>query len=86
MAHSFTAKFNGELPTLLKKVKDKITSEGGSFDGDTSGGTFSGKTPLGEVSLEYQVQAGNEITFTVADKPFLLPNGTVESTVLGYLD
>ena len=85
MAHSFTAKFAGDPNALLQRVKTKIISEGGSFSGDTAGGNFSGNTALGEVSLKYQIQAGNTVQFTVTDKPFLLPNGTVESTVRSYL-
>ena len=85
MAHSFTAQFNGDLTALLQKVKDKVTSGGGSFTGDTTGGSFSGNTPLGKVVLNYKVSAGNTLQFTVAEKPFLAPNSTIESTVRSYL-
>jgi hypothetical protein len=85
MSHTFTATFHGDPLALLQKVKAKITSEGGQFNGNTAGGSFSGNTALGEVSLDYQIQASNTIHFTITDKPFFLPNGTVESTVLSYI-
>jgi hypothetical protein len=85
MAHTFTATFHGDPSALLQKVKTKITGDGGRFNGDTTGGSFSGKTAVGEVSLKYQIQASNTIHFTITDKPFLLPNGTVESTVRSYI-
>jgi hypothetical protein len=85
MAHSFTIKFNGDLNTLLPKVRDKIIGEGGSFKGDTTRGSFSGETPLGAVFLDYETVSDSAIRFTVTDKPFLVPNSTIESTVRGYL-
>jgi len=85
MAHSFKTTVDGDLTSLLQKVKDKIISKGGSFNGDTNGGSFSGETPLGKVFLDYKVLAGNTIQFTVTDKPFLVPNSTIESNVREYL-
>ena len=85
MAHSFTVNFKGDLSSLLENVKQKIAKEGGNFNGDASSGSLSGNTALGTVFLDYQVQNGNAIQFTVTKKPMLAPNSSIESTVRGYL-
>jgi len=85
MAHSFTVNFTGDLPALFQRVKDKIIGEGGTFNGDTRNGKFSGETALGKVFLDYEVISANTIRFTITDKPFLVPNSKIETTVSSYL-
>jgi hypothetical protein len=83
MAHSFTLTVPGDLEAAVKRAERAVADAGGSFTGDATGGSFSGKTPMGAVKGTYTV-AGNTVTVTITDKPWLLPAGTLEGKVREY--
>lgn len=87
MAHSFTVKTNiqGELSSHLEQVKKSIIGQGGDFKGDAKGGRLVAKTPVGNVTVDYIILPGNAIKLTIADKPFVLSNSKIESTLREYL-
>ncbi len=66
------------------KVESAITASGGSFDGNEKNGVFFGKTPLGFIKGEYCCTKENEITVTIVDKPFFVPNGVIELKIREY--
>lgn len=84
MAHCFTIKVSDAIATVLKQVESTLTSNGGSLDGSTECGSFSGSTPLGRIKGEYRCLSLDEIKVTITDKPFLLPYGTIESEIRKY--
>jgi effector-binding domain-containing protein len=84
MSHSFTVKINSDLSSVLKKVENTVTSNGGIFHGSTSSGSFSGKTAIGIVKGEYRCTSSNEVEITITDKPFVVPYSTIESTIREY--
>jgi hypothetical protein len=84
MSHSFTVKINSDLSSVLKKVENTITSNGGTFNGSISSGSFSGKTAIGMVKGEYRCIPSNEVEITITDKPFVAPYSKIESTIRGY--
>jgi hypothetical protein len=84
MAHCFTIKVSDAIETVLKQVESTLVSSGGSLDGGTERGFFSGHTPLGRIKGEYHCLSLEEIKVTIIDKPFLLPYGTIESEIRKY--
>ena len=84
MAHCFTIKVSDTIATVLKNVESTLASSGGSLDGSTECGSFSGSTPLGRIKGEYHCLSLDEIKVTITDKPFLLPYGTIESEIRKY--
>ena len=85
MAHSFAVTINDDLNRSLEKARATITNAGGTFVGNVNSGTFSGKTVVGVVKGKYTV-SGSKITVTITDKPFVVPNSTIETKVREYFD
>ncbi len=83
MSRVFTLTISSNLEEAFTRIKDGILSEGGSFTGSLTSGTFQGKTELGDVEGKYQVE-GNRIEVRILRKPFLLPMSMIESTLKGY--
>lgn len=73
MAHSFTVQIDSDLFSVLTKVENTITRNGGTFEGDTNNGIFSGKTAIGTVKGEYRSISSTEVEITITDKPFVAP-------------
>ena len=84
MSHSFKISRKEDWSATLKKVEEAIIEKGGKFKGDTSNGTFSGKTILGKVRGEYICNADNEIEITITKKPFAVSKGRIESSIRDY--
>jgi|WetSurSiteA1Bulk_404760.scaffolds.fasta_scaffold148255_1 hypothetical protein len=84
MAHCFTIRVCDEIAAVLRQVESTLASSGGSLDGSTESGSFSGSTPLGRIKGEYHCLSLDEIKVTILDKPFLLPYGTIESEIRKY--
>lgn len=80
----FSIEFSGAAEELLQKAKDGITQARGSFEGDTSQGSFKVPTPLGEIKGAYTIEA-SVITITVGDKPMLLGCGRIESELRKFM-
>jgi hypothetical protein len=78
---SFDVTVTSDLAGALDRVKSQITGSGGSFTGDTQGGSFSGEVPMmGGFEGRYEV-SGDVVTITIIDKPFLIPCAIIESKI-----
>ncbi|PTQ88197.1 hypothetical protein [Agitococcus lubricus] len=80
----FTITPNDNLEATLARVKQTITSKGGSFAGDTQQGQFSGSTPVGFVKGKYTVNANQTIEIVITDKPFIAPMMIIEEKIRNY--
>jgi hypothetical protein len=84
MAHSFTIPVSGPISVTIEKVGSEITCGGGSFEGNESCGSFSGKTALGLIKGEYCCISATEIKITIVEKPFLVPYNMIEAKIREY--
>ena len=80
----FSVTVGGDVQAALDRVRTEIMNAGGSFSGDASAGMFSGSSPVGAIKGTYQV-AGNVVTITITDRPWLAPCGTIESKIRSYI-
>lgn len=74
---------NDSLKEALDRVKQTITSKGGTFTGNTEQGEFAGVTPVGKVKGKYVVK-GKDIEIVITDKPFVAPMSVIEDRVRNY--
>jgi hypothetical protein len=82
----FTVTVNEDLTTVLDRVKAQVEGAGGSFDGTTEGGSFSGSVPLvGSFEGAYTV-SGKDVTITITKKPWnpVATCARIESRVREY--
>ncbi len=84
--YAFVVKVRDEITAILNKVRNKITDNGGKFEGDTEHGTFGGRSALGTIKGEYVSISKNEIEIVITDKPFIVPYKTIEYRVREYLN
>lgn len=84
MAHIFTITVSDEISAVIGRVGSAIAENGGSFEGSTENGVFSGRTPLGFIKGEYCCTAENKIKVTIVDKPFFVPYGLIELKIREY--
>jgi hypothetical protein len=82
--HSFTVVVRDEISVVLRRVESEITSKGGRFSGSTEGGSFAGRSVLGEIRGEYRGVTETEILITITHKPFAVPFGMIESEIRKY--
>ena len=80
MAQSFSFDLPGDPQAAVTKAGILVRQAGGTFSGGVDGGSFTGKTPVGEVKGNYRT-AGNTVTVEITDKPFIVPKTTVESKI-----
>jgi len=57
MACNFTITFQGSAGDFVAKAKAKVEENNGTFDGDTSSGSFDVPTPIGHISGDYSISA-----------------------------
>ena len=78
MACRFSIPFTGNATDILSKAKTAIQSQGGTLNGDNSGGEFDvsvfGNTLKGSYSI-----AGSDLDIVIESKPFLIPCSSIES-------
>jgi len=77
---NFSIDYTGSIDPLIKKAKEAITSNGGTFEGNGQAGHFSVKGIVGTYAAEL-----NFINFNISKKPFLLTCGMIESQLKKYL-
>ncbi|MCW3080905.1 hypothetical protein [Segetibacter sp.] len=73
----FSIPFSGDAESLIKRAKQEIEKVGGNLMGDGTQGSFEGKTPIGSIEGSYRVE-GQQISFNITDKPFLLSCSRIE--------
>lgn len=83
---SIDISFDDSVEGLIKKVKDKITSDkDGEFDGDSEKGKYSIPTPGGgKVKGTYKVKE-KSIHLKITDKPMLVGCDKIEDKIKKYL-
>lgn len=80
MACNFSIPFSGSAQDVLNKAKAAVQSQGGTFNGDVSGGNFHVSVFGNTIGGTYAV-TGQNLDINITDKPFLIPCSTIE----GYL-
>ncbi len=80
MSFKFKVNINGDVNCIVNKVKNAIQKEGGIFSGDANSGNISIGTPMGKVKGNYKTN-GQECVIEITDKPFLVPQSTLESKI-----
>jgi len=61
-----------------KAIAEKL---GASIDGDISGGTVSGVSPLGPVKAKYSALGNDLYRIEILEKPFLVPMSLIEGKI-----
>jgi len=74
-----------DVESLIVKIRDWIQQSGGDFSGDTEKGSIAVKTAIGMVKGHYIVN-GNECVLEITDKPFIVPQGIIESQIREALE
>jgi len=80
MACTFTITFQGSAADFVAGAKTKVEANNGTFDGDTSSGTFDVPTPVGHISGDYTID-GQQITINIAQKPFIISCNAIENYI-----
>lgn len=76
---NFSIPFTGTAEQVYLKAKAAVEKQGGSFAGDTNGGTFS-LNVFGAISGSYIV-SGQMLEISIADKPLMIPCGAIENVL-----
>lgn len=76
-ACNFSIHFSGPANVILQKAESSVTSQGGTFTGDASGGNFEltvfGNTVAGSYSVDNQ-----DLNVVIDSKPFMVPCSAIE--------
>jgi len=73
----FTIPFAADKESLINRAKQEIESSGGSFQGNSTEGSFRAKTPVGAIEGSYLIE-GQSISLGITKKPFLLSCKRIE--------
>ncbi len=84
MACEFKVPFSGNADEILKKAKELVESQGGSFQGDTFMGEFSVAVFGNRVAGAYAVE-GNILQMEITEKPMMVPCNMIESFLVSKL-
>ncbi len=79
---TFTFPVNQPIEAILARAKQQIIAKGGRFSGDSSRGTFSGKTPVGTIEASYLIVNG-ELNISIDKKPLLVSCKRIEQALAG---
>ena len=69
--------FTGSADYYYNKAKQGVQQVGGTFNGNSSDGTFMVKTVLGTIAGSYKI-AEQQLTMSITRKPFLLSCNRIE--------
>jgi hypothetical protein len=81
---NFSINFASTPDELVNKLSDAITSQGGSFTGDTNSGNFSVRTPLGNIAGHYTI-VDTTVNVVIDHKPGLVSCRQIENYVRNFL-
>jgi hypothetical protein len=76
---NFSIPFSGSAQDVFSKAKAAVEKQGGSFNGDANGGSFSINV-FGAISGSYTV-SGNQLNIVIEDKPMMIPCGAIENVL-----
>lgn len=74
---NFSIGFTGSASDIIAKVQQQIQQQGGTFNGDTSSGSFSVKVVGSTIAGSYTV-SGQQINIEITDKPFFISCSQIE--------
>jgi hypothetical protein len=77
-ACNFSLPFSGPAEMILEKAKSTVVSQGGTFEGDASVGSFELSIFGNAIIGSYKV-AGSDLNIVIEEKPFLVPCSAIES-------
>lgn len=77
MACQFSIPVSGSVETMLGKARSAVEKNGGTFNGDTTSGSFE-VSVMGTIRGNYTVSA-SQIDINITDKPMLVGCGMIES-------
>jgi hypothetical protein len=80
---SFSIPFSGSPEDIFSKAKTAVEKQGGSFNGDSSGGDFS-ISVFGTITGSYSV-SGQQLNIEIMDKPMMIPCGAIETALKSQL-
>ncbi|MGL5890498.1 MAG: hypothetical protein ACRC3B_11465 [Bacteroidia bacterium] len=73
--------FTCSAATLVNSAQQQVTSHGGTFNGNTSSGSFSAPIPVfGTLAGTYTI-SGQTLTVTITQESFFLPCSTIQSAI-----
>jgi hypothetical protein len=75
MGRTFKFRIKGDKKAILAEVRRRAAEQGVTFEGDESGGQFSGL-----ISAYYEV-SGDLVTLTIERKPWFVSWETIESQI-----
>ena len=76
-ACNFSIPFSGSATEVYNKAKSSVQGQGGTFNGDESGGNFSVTVFGNTIAGSYSV-SGQNMDIVIDSKPFLIPCSTIE--------
>ena len=82
----FEIGFQGCPAAVLKRTKETIEGDGGSFNADDSRVLFSVRTPVGRVNGTCEWAGPATIGVTITKKPFLVPCSVIKEQMLAAFD
>ncbi len=76
---NFSIPFTGSASEVYNRAKTAVEKQGGSFNGDEQGGSFS-ITVFGNISGSYTV-VGQQLEIAIEEKPMMIPCSAIESAL-----
>jgi len=83
MSDKIVISVQGDIDEVFRQAQAAAAKAGGILIGDSKAGTLSGNTPLGAIKGAYAV-AGQHVTLTISEKPWLVPVSTIERELRAY--
>ncbi|MEO6671398.1 MAG: hypothetical protein ABIN36_18080 [Ferruginibacter sp.] len=74
---NFSIPFEGPAEKVLIKARFAVESQGGTFDGDASAGTFAVSIFGNSIAGSYIV-SGQDMNILITSKPFMIPCSMIE--------
>jgi hypothetical protein len=84
MACNFTIDTHSSGSELVSSVRNKVESQGGSFNGDAAAGNFDVPLLGSRISGSYQI-FGKQMTVDISDKPFFITCNQIRTFIEGNL-
>jgi len=76
---NFSIPFSGPAEEVYSRAKAAVEKQGGTFNGDANGGSFSINV-FGNISGSYSV-SGNQFNIVIENKPMMIPCGAIENAL-----
>jgi hypothetical protein len=76
---TFSIPFSGTAEDVFTKAKAAVEKQGGSFNGNASGGEFNLQV-FGTIRGTYQV-SGSQLNISIEEKPMMIPCGAIENVL-----